>query len=216
MKRLLCLALCICLLPGIIAAAEETDPNTILLKVENLSDLEISYLRLDIYRGDEYIGLVASCPDEGEYFYRCPIELETPDEAADLQIRYSYGISDLSPEEAILQVMAGYPAEEHPLAAPELTLECGKTYSIALIPDLGADGYKLFPRESSWNDWSMPEEPKETSPKDVLLESLINFFNSWCKEDYDAMLELCTAGWKAEAENPAEELLAILDNWQPK
>ena len=215
-KKVFLLVLCLCVFMCIAASAEETGPNTILLKVTNLSDLDISYMRFDLYRGDKYIGLVASCPDEGEDFYRCPIELEAPEEAADLQIRYSYGISDLPPEEAVLQVMMNNPAEEHPLDAPELTLECGKTYSIALITDPGAEGYKLLLRGNSWSDWSMPEELKETSSKDALLESLTDFYNNWSREDYDAMLELCTADWKAEVQDPAEELLAILDNRQPK
>ena len=216
MKKFLSLVLCICLLPCFTANAAVTDPNTILLKVSNLTDLEISYMRFDLYRGDEYIGLVASCPNEGEDFYRCLIELETPEEAEDLQIKYSYGISDLSPEEAVLQVMMGNPAEEYPLAAPELTLECGETYLIALIPVLGTDEYILFPRGSSWNDWSEIQEPQEPGPIDMLFESLKSFFNSWFTEDFDAMLELCTADWKAEVEDPFEGLLAILDTWQPK
>ena len=68
-KKVFLLVLCLCVFMCIAASAEETGPNTILLKVTNLSDLEISYMRFDLYRGDKYIGLVASCPDEGEDFY---------------------------------------------------------------------------------------------------------------------------------------------------
>ena len=52
--------------------AETTGDDSILLKVWNRSGLEISYLRFDYYVGDEYRGLTASCPDEGEDFYRSP------------------------------------------------------------------------------------------------------------------------------------------------
>ena len=68
------------MLPGIPASAEETDGNSVLLKIRNCSDLEISYLRFDIYRGDEPAGIVVSCPNDGEDFYRCPYTPENQEE----------------------------------------------------------------------------------------------------------------------------------------
>lgn len=214
MKKVLLMVLCLYVFLCNAASAEETDPNTILLKVTNLSDLEISYMRFDLYRGDEYIGLVASCPNEGEDFYRCPIELEAPEEAADLQIRYSYGISELPPEEAALQVMMNNPAEEHPLPSPELTLACGGIYSILLVQDL--DSYELIPYKNDWNDWSVavPQSDLE-DPVSILMAQMVEFFNKWSIEDYDAMVSLCTADWKAETKDPSEEIKNILDNRKP-
>ena len=44
-----------------------------------------------------------------------------------------YGISDLSPEDAILQVMMGKPAEEHEVEGPDLKPEAGKIYDLSLV-----------------------------------------------------------------------------------
>ena len=67
------------------------------------------YLRCDFFIGHEYRGLIASCPNEGEDFYRVPYTPESLKELKDLRIECSYGVSDLSPEEAILQLMMGKP-----------------------------------------------------------------------------------------------------------
>ena len=60
--------------------------------------------------------------------------------------RDCYGISDLSPEDAILQVMMGKPAEEHPLLTLDLIPEGGKVYDLVLSPD-GETGWQLTPVE---------------------------------------------------------------------
>ena len=50
-----------------------------------------------------------------------------------LRIECSYGISDLSPEEAILQLMMGKPAEEYEVEGPDLKPEAGKIYDLSLV-----------------------------------------------------------------------------------
>ena len=150
MKKILSMILCVCLFAGATAFAEEeaaapglqvsdemrtdeeTGDNSILLKIWNRSGLEFSYLRFDFYVGEEYRGLVASCPDEGEDFYRAPYEPGSAEELKDLRIVFSYGISDLPAEDAILEIMKGNPGEEHEIGAPELVPECGKVYHLIL------------------------------------------------------------------------------------
>ena len=216
MKKLLIPVLCLCMFLSFSASAEEADGNSVLLKVRNCSDLEISYLRFDIYRGDVLAGIVVSCPNEGEDFYRCPYTPESQEELDDLRIEYSYGISDLSPEEAVLQVMMGKPAEEHNLPAPELILKCGETYSIILVNS--QDGYKLKRTANEWNDWEDAAASQESDPenqKTVLLDRLTEFLLHWSRDEYDDMLEMCTPEWKAGTEDPEEALLAILDERRP-
>ena len=216
MKKLLLPVLCLCMFLSFSASAEETDGNSVLLKVRNCSDLKISYLRFDIYRGDVLAGIVVSCPNEGEDFYRCPYTPESQEELDDLRIEYSYGISDLSPEEAVMQVMAGNPAEEHNLPAPELILKCGETYSIILANS--QDGYKLKRTANEWNDWEDAAASQESDPenqKTVLLDRLTEFLLHWSRDEYDDMLEMCTPEWKAGTEDPEEALLAILDERRP-
>ena len=114
---------------------ETTGDDSILFKIWNLSMLRnIAYLRFDYYVGDEYRGMTASCPNEGEDFYCCPYTPESPEELKDLRIECSYGISDLPPEDAILQLMMGNPAEEHEVDLQDMAdyvLECGKVYHFA-------------------------------------------------------------------------------------
>lgn len=112
-------------------AGEETGDDSILLKIWDQSGLDITYLRFDLYAGDEYRGLIASCPDEGEDFYRVPFEA-APEELKDLRIRCAYGVSELAPEDAILELMKGNPAEEYEVEAPELVPESGKIYHLIL------------------------------------------------------------------------------------
>ena len=153
-RKIFSVLLCICLLLCTVSFSEERDPDSfsteitdemrepetteddsILLKVWNLSYLNISYLRFDYYVGDEYRSMTASCPNEGEDFYCSPYTPEDPEELKDLRIECSYGISDLSPEDAILQLMMGNPAEEFPVDLEDLSgccFECGKVYHFAL------------------------------------------------------------------------------------
>ena len=132
MKRFLMLVLALCLAASVVQA-EEMEEGSFLLRVWNRSGMEISYLRCDFFIGEEYRGLIASCPNEGEDFYRVPYTPETPEEPENLRIEYSYGISDLAPEDAILQLMTGKPAEEHEVGAPDLKLETGKVYDLDLV-----------------------------------------------------------------------------------
>ena len=168
MKKALIAVLCVCLLvcaafslaeestAGIYSAEitdgmrtpETTGDDSILLKVWNRSGLEISYLRIAYYAGDECRGLTVSCPDEGEDFYRSPYSPETPEELKDLRIECSYGISALPPEDAVLRLMTGEPAEEHPVdvaPAADLTLECGKVYHLVLAMENGAPALMVIP-----------------------------------------------------------------------
>ena len=114
---------------------ETTEDDSILFKIWNLSMLrDIAYLRFDFYVGDEYRGMTASCPNEGEEFYLCPYTPESPEELNELKIKCSYGISDLTPEDAIIQLMIGNPAEEHAVDLEDMAacvLECGKVYHLA-------------------------------------------------------------------------------------
>lgn len=146
MKKILMAVLCVCLLWCAAASAEDTEEDGFLLRIWDRSGLEISYLRFDIYAGDEYRGLICSCPDEGEDFYRCPYSPDTQEDAEKLRIECSYGVSDLSPEDAILQVMAGKPAEEHPLLTLDFIPEIGQTYDLDIKPD-GNGGWQLAPAE---------------------------------------------------------------------
>ena len=152
MKKILSAILFVCLLAGATAfaaeettvpvvqvsddmlAEEETGDDSILLKIWDQSGLNITYLRFDLYVGDEYRGLIASCPDEGEDFYRVPFEV-SPEELNDLRIRCAYGVSELAPEDAILELMKGNPAEEYEIEAPELVPENGKIYHLILAAD---------------------------------------------------------------------------------
>ncbi len=148
MKKIVSAVLCLCLLLFAAASAEEeTGENDFLLRIWNESGLEFSYLRFDFYAGGDYVGLVCSCPNEGEDFYRCPYSPQTAEELKDLRIECSYGVSELSPEDAILQVMMGNPGEEHPLLTVDLIPECGKVYDLKLISD-GGDGWLLVPVET--------------------------------------------------------------------
>ena len=152
MKKILSVMLCVCLLSGAAAfaeeaaavpaiqvtddmlAEEETGDDSILLKIWDQSGLDITYLRFDLYVGDEYRGLIASCPDEGEDFYRVPFEAASG-ELEDLRIRCAYGISELAPEDAILEIMKGNPAEEYKIRVPEFVPESGKVYHLILLAD---------------------------------------------------------------------------------
>ena len=140
MKKLLSWILCLCLLLGTAAYAEEdAGDDTFLLKIYDRSGLDISYLRFDFYVGDQYRGYVCSSPNEGEDFYRCPYSTDNPEELKDLRIEVSYGVSDLNPEDAIIQVMMGKEMEEHKVTTLEQVFELGKEYAMSL----NGDGEKL-------------------------------------------------------------------------
>ena len=100
-----------------------------------------------MYIGGNYAGLVCSRPNEGEDFFRFPFSLSSPEEPEDLRIECSYGVSDLAPEDAILQVMMGGTLEEHSLLTLDFTPERGKTYDLKLVSD-GEETWKLVPSEA--------------------------------------------------------------------
>ena len=117
------------------------------LKICDHSGLEnVSYLRADVRRDDTLQYFICSCPDAGEDFYRFFFDTDTAEDPKKLQIEFSYGVSDLPPEEAILSVLSGAPAEEHPLLTLDMAAEGGKTYSLSLEAD-GQDGFRLVPVE---------------------------------------------------------------------
>ena len=147
MKKILSMILCICLLLGATATAEEgPGEDSFLLRIWNESGLEISYLHFDFYTGDFLACTTASCPNEGEEFYRAEFSV-TPETAKDLRIWCAYGISDLAPEDAILEFMTGKPREEHPVEMPEITPENGKIYDLELVSD-GEGILRLQPVET--------------------------------------------------------------------
>ena len=147
MKKILSLVICLCLIGCASASAEEMDPGSFLLRIRDRSGLEISYLRFDLYIGeDQYAGLVCSTPDEGEDFYRFPYEAGSPEALKNLRIECSYGKSDLSPEDAILQVMMGNVQEEHALLTLDFVPEGGQIYDLSLVPD-EKGGWMLIPYE---------------------------------------------------------------------
>ena len=147
MKKILSLVICLCLIGSASASAEEMDPGSFLLRIRDRSGLEISYLRFDLYIGeDQYAGLVCSTPDEGEDFYRFPYEAGSPEALKNLRIECSYGKSDLSPEDAILQVMMGNVQEEHALLTLDFVPEGGQIYDLSLVPD-EKGGWMLIPYE---------------------------------------------------------------------
>lgn len=150
MKRFLFLFVALCLL-GSFALAEEMEKGSFLFRVWNRSGVEISYLRCDFFVGHEYKGLAASCPNAGEDFYRVPYTPETPEELENLRIECSYGVSNLSPEDAILQLMMGKPAEEHGVEGPDLQPEAGKVYNLSLVMMDGDMNLVL-------NELSLPED----------------------------------------------------------
>lgn len=142
MRKILMLILCL-MLCFMAAAEEEVDDNGFLFRIWDESGLEISYLRFDVYIGENYAGLMCSCPDEGEDFYRFPFDVQDPEELNGLRVEVSYGISDLSPVNAILQVMMGNPAEEHELLTLDFTPEAGCVYDMKLVSG-GEDGWLLI------------------------------------------------------------------------
>ena len=75
-----------------------------------------------------------------------------------LRIECSYGISDLSPEEAILQLMMGKPAEEYEVEGPDLKPEAGKIYDLSLVMMDGDMNLVL-------NELALPEESDRNGPE---------------------------------------------------
>jgi len=157
MKKTLLLVMVLFLM-GSFALAEEMEEGYFLFRVWNRSGVEISYLRCDFFIGHEYRGLIASCPNEGEDFYRVPYTPESPEELKDLRIECSYGISDLSPEDAILQLMMGKPAEEYEVEGPDLKPEAGKIYDLSLVMMDGDMNLVL-------NELALPEESDRNGPE---------------------------------------------------
>ena len=249
MRKILAAMLCICLLAGAAAAEEEmrddvyvhvtdemvrhevTGDKSVLLKIWDQSGLVFAYLRFDFYDGGEYRGCVISCPNEGEDYYRGPIDPETPEELENLRIECAYGVSDLAPEEAILQVMMNNPAEEHKVEMPEMKLESGKVYHLVLaaegerawlvpVDETGADEGAAEPEAAGEDEKAA--EPETAEPEAVrgndaeVFERLKEFFTFWAANDQDRMLPMCPPEWAEAAENPRTQLFGLLANRTPK
>ena len=117
------------------------------LKIWDNSGLEkVSYLRADVYKDDKLQYFICSCPDAGEDFYRFFFDADTTEDLKKMRIGFSYGVSDLPPEEAILSVMSGTSAEEHKLLTQDIAAEGGKTYCLSLETD-SQNGYTLVQAE---------------------------------------------------------------------
>lgn len=233
----------VCGAPGRDQAPE--NPAGFLLKVYDRSGLaNVSYLRIDYYAGEEQLGFLCSCPDNGEDFYRFPIEVSRPEDLKAMKLELSYGSSDLPPEEAILQVLSGVPAEKHPLLTLDWAAESGKTYSMNLVPGSWllepVEPEPAFPAEdlSVLSDQelialylSVQEEMEQRriaggNREDVTYmpsdeadetpeERLTRFFLYWSENDLDHMLELCAPGWKDHYETPKTGLFIVLANRTP-
>lgn len=117
------------------------------MKIWDNSGLEkVSYLRADVYKDDKLQYFTCSCPDAGEDYYRFFFDTDSTEELKKMRIEFSYGVSDLPPEEAILSVMSGTPAKEHKLLTQDIAAEGGKTYSLNLVAD-SENGYTLVQAE---------------------------------------------------------------------
>lgn len=145
MKKILSVVLCLGLLltAAFAEGTDEVSDLSFLLKIHDLSDLNIAYLRIDVWEKTEeeyeYTGFILSSPDEGEDFYCFPVAVDDPAYLNSMRFDLSYGVSGLDPEDAMLNVMMGNPAEEYPLLTLDFVPECGQTYDRALVaaPDGG-------------------------------------------------------------------------------
>ena len=148
MKRILAAILCACLLFCTAATAETVEEDAFLIKIFNRSELKISYLHFDYYIGDEIQGTQLVCPNEGEDFYRFELareglySLKKNEGLKDLRVEISYGVSDLSPEDAIIEAYMGNSVVEYPLMTLGMIPEFGKVYDLDLVSD-GEQGWKL-------------------------------------------------------------------------
>lgn len=124
-----------------------TELTGFFMKIYDNSGLEnVSYLRADVYQDDKLKYFTCSCPDTGEDFYRFFFDTDTAEDPKKMRIEFSYGISDLPPEEAILSVMSGTPPEEHKLLTQDIAAEGGKTYCLSLEAD-DKNGFTLVQAE---------------------------------------------------------------------
>ena len=215
MKRILARILCLCLCLAAAAACAEEGADQFLLKAWNHSGIDFTYLRFDLYAGDEYRGLVASCPDEGEDFYRMSWTPGNPEDPELLRIEISYGVSDLPPEDAILQIMRGEPAEEHPLGILELVPEPGKVYKLFIAG--GEDAASVLFAGNGVQAASpadLPEPPGE-GEADRVISGLTDFFAAWNRNSLDDLLDLCDPGWKDAQEEPKNRLFFLMGNRIP-
>ncbi len=199
MRKILLLLLCLCLLVGSAASEEDISPMSLQMKIWNQTDLGISYLRFVFYNFTEPLGCLISCPDSDEGFYRCFFIANTWNEVFGLNVECFCGFSDLPPKEAALQAMNGILAEEYPVSTGGVSLICGNSYSLNLTQF--KEKYRLVYRDPN--------------PKQAILQQLTDFGNNWALNDFEAMLEICTTDWKTKAENPLEELIAVLDKINP-
>ena len=152
MKKLLSVILCLCVLGCAVACAEEAGEDTFLLKIWDKSGLEITYLRSAVLiplvlRGTDLHNSLINSRVRCSTISRAPCSAGDAEELKDLRVVVSCGKSDLAPEDAILEVMKGNPAEEQELLTLDFVPEYGKTYCLDLAAD-GDGGWKLVPAEA--------------------------------------------------------------------
>lgn len=128
------------LLMGAVATADPVSADAFLLKIRNSTAIDISYLRFDLFfdepdYADKPINSVFSAPKAGEDFYRCELIATHPEKMRFLRIELSYGVSELSPLDAVAQCWKGQPAEEHHLLTLDFTPRLGKEYDLRLVDD---------------------------------------------------------------------------------
>ena len=125
-----------------VAPAKAVQPDAFLLKIRNATTLDISYLRFDLFFDalgadgtDQFAGIVYSAPQAGEDFYRCELIATHPEKMRFLRIELSYGVSDLTPTEAVSQCWRGEGGEEHHLLTLDFTPSLGREYDLELRYD---------------------------------------------------------------------------------
>lgn len=123
-----------------VADADTVSPDAFLLKIRNSTTIDMSYLRFDLYfdeaeYADKPINSVFSAPQAGEDFYRCELIATHPEKMRFLRIELSYGVSELSPLDAVAQCWRGEPGEEHHLLTLDFTPMLGREYDLRLDAD---------------------------------------------------------------------------------
>ena len=154
MKKVFLVFLSVCMLLCGMAFAEEAPAENgepaadeCVIRLWNRTGKDCSYFRFSMRQGERELGYVLSCPNEGEDFCRCPVsadQLDSTEGAEPLQIVLAMGISEESPEDAILSAMMGKPAPEETCC--EFTVEpvFGAFADYELTVD-EAGGYVLNP-----------------------------------------------------------------------
>ena len=154
MKKVFLVFLSVCMLLCGMAFAEEAPAENgepaadeCVIRLWNRTGKDCSYFRFSMKQGGRELGYVLSCPNEGEDFCRCPVstdQLDSAEGAEPLRITLAMGVSEESPEDAILSAMMGKPAPEETCCefTPELVFGAFADYELTLDE---AGGYVLTP-----------------------------------------------------------------------